>query len=107
MMHPEIPLPMRFNAESIARAYKRMRSWRKKTNAVLLEGKRRRTGLSDASEELRGARVLGMVEDPVGLALLDDDPAYNPNLTLDQGDYGLAFPPRSPKLRVAGTLSRH
>ena len=39
--------------------------------------------------------------------VLHDDPAYNPNLTLDQGDYGLAFPPRSPKLRVAGTLSRH
>ncbi len=32
--------------------------------------------------------------------LLDDDPAYNPNLALDQGMYNLAFPPRSPKPRV-------
>ena len=39
--------------------------------------------------------------------VLHDDPAYNPNLTLDQGDYGLAFPPRSPKLRVAGIPTRH
>jgi GT2 family glycosyltransferase len=38
---------------------------------------------------------------------LHDDAAYNPNLTLDQGDYGLAFPPRSPKLRIAGSSSRH
>ena len=38
---------------------------------------------------------------------LHDDPAYNPNLTLDQGDFGLAFPPRSPKLRVAGIPTRH
>lgn len=40
-------------------------------------------------------------------AVLNDDPAYNPNLTLDQGDYGLAFPPRSPRLRVAGVPIRH
>ena len=40
-------------------------------------------------------------------AVLHDDPAYNPNLTLDQGDYGLAFPPRSPRLRVAGVPIRH
>ncbi|MBO9717056.1 MAG: glycosyltransferase family 2 protein [Pseudoxanthomonas sp.] len=38
---------------------------------------------------------------------LQDDPAYNPNLTLDHGDYGLAFPPRSPRLRVAGARMRH
>lgn len=40
-------------------------------------------------------------------AVLHDDPAYNPNLTLDQGDYGLAFPPRSPRLRVSGVPIRH
>jgi len=40
-------------------------------------------------------------------SVLHDDPAYNPNLTLDQGDYGLAFPPRSPRLRVAGVPIRH
>lgn len=39
--------------------------------------------------------------------LLHDDAAYNPNLTLDQGDYGLAFPPRSPKLRIAGAPTQH
>ncbi|WP_083537715.1 glycosyltransferase [Pseudoxanthomonas mexicana] len=39
--------------------------------------------------------------------LLHDDVAYNPNLTLDQGDYGLAFPPRSPKLRIASVPIRH
>jgi GT2 family glycosyltransferase len=39
--------------------------------------------------------------------VLNDDPAYNPNLTLDQGDYSLAFPPRSPKLRIARTSIRH
>ncbi|MCR6625249.1 MAG: glycosyltransferase family 2 protein [Pseudoxanthomonas sp.] len=40
-------------------------------------------------------------------AVLHDDPAYNPNLTLDRGDYGLAFPPRSPRLRVSGVPIRH
>ena len=39
--------------------------------------------------------------------VLHDDPAYNPNLTLDQGDYGLAFPPRTSRLRVAGTPVRN
>jgi len=37
VMHPEIPLPMRFNAESIARAYKRMCSSQKKTNDTLTQ----------------------------------------------------------------------
>jgi len=29
-------------------------------------------------------------------ALLDNDPAYNPNLTLQHEDFALAFPPRAP-----------
>jgi len=34
--------------------------------------------------------------------LLFNDPAYNPNLTLDRPDFGLAFPPRVPALDQAG-----
>lgn len=33
--------------------------------------------------------------------LLFNDPAYNPNLTLDRPDFGLAFPPRVPALDQA------
>ncbi|HTQ31188.1 MAG TPA: glycosyltransferase family 2 protein, partial [Opitutaceae bacterium] len=33
--------------------------------------------------------------------LLFNDPAYNPNLTLDNSDFGLAFPPRVPLLGQA------
>jgi O-antigen biosynthesis protein len=40
-------------------------------------------------------------------SVLNHDPAYNPNLTLDRGDYGLAFPPRSPRLRIAGIPARY
>jgi hypothetical protein len=36
-------------------------------------------------------------------AKLDRDPAYNPNLSLQGGDFGLAWPPREsePKLPVS------
>ncbi|HTL68177.1 MAG TPA: glycosyltransferase [Lacunisphaera sp.] len=33
-----------------------------------------------------------------GAAVLENDPAYNPNLTLDSEDFGLAYPPRVPPL---------
>ena len=38
--------------------------------------------------------------------LLDADPFYNPNLTLTSADFGLAYPPRSPRAwwRPSGEL---
>lgn len=38
--------------------------------------------------------------------LLQADRAYNPNLTLDHGTCGLAFPPRPPRARVGGSPVR-
>ncbi len=35
-------------------------------------------------------------------SLIADDPAYNPNLTLDEEDFGLAWPPRVPWVTGAG-----
>jgi O-antigen biosynthesis protein len=29
-------------------------------------------------------------------AVIDNDPCYNPNLTIAAEDFGLAFPPRAP-----------
>ena len=60
-------------------------------------------GSEDSPEkQARFASEVGVMKSRWG-DMLQDDPAYNPNLTLDRGDYGLAFPPRPRRLRIAGS----
>lgn len=52
-------------------------------------------GLEDTPEkQTRFAREVAYMRARWG-AVLDDDPAYNPNLTAEHEDFSLAFPPRS------------
>lgn len=52
-------------------------------------------GLEDNPEKLaRFTHESGILKDRWGAALLND-PAYNPNLTLDHEDFSLAWPPRT------------
>ncbi len=51
-------------------------------------------GYDDTPEKLaRSAREIAYMQKRWGM-LLQNDPAYNPNLTLDAEDFGLAWPPR-------------
>lgn len=53
-------------------------------------------GSDDTPEKAaRAAREVAFMKERWGDLLLND-PAYNPNLTLDAEDFGLAWPPRLP-----------
>ena len=55
-------------------------------------------GFDDTPEkQARSAKEVAYMKQRWGNALLND-PAYNPNLTLDSEDFGLAWPPRVPRL---------
>ena len=55
-------------------------------------------GFDDTPEkQARSAKEVAYMKQRWGDALLND-PAYNPNLTLDSEDFGLAWPPRVPGL---------
>ena len=55
-------------------------------------------GFDDTPEkQARSAKEVAYMKMRWGEALLND-PAYNPNLTLDSEDFGLAWPPRVPSL---------
>ena len=65
-------------------------------------------GFDDTPEkQARSAKEVAYMNQHWG-DLLRDDPAYNPNLTLDSEDFGLAWPPRVPSLQdMLLTLTQH